>query len=81
MDAIPHSKDWFAALRRINPRQAELTERVIRLAGREDVCSICGDTESAVYRMVGDPGLTLRLCDDCKRIQKDMHGASFDRVP
>jgi hypothetical protein len=80
MDLIPHSPDWFARLRAINPRQAAMTQQILKLAGRTDVCSICGDEDSAVYRMVAEPGLTLRLCDDCLRLQKEVHGASFDRV-
>ena len=78
MEPMPHTKEWFAALRKINPQQAAMTEQIIKLAGRNDVCSICGDEESSLYRMVAEPTLPVRLCDDCKRIQKQMYGTSVD---
>ncbi len=78
MDLQPHTPEWFEALRKQNPQQAAMTEQIVKAAGRTDVCSICGDADSNPYRMVGDPGLTLRLCDDCKAMQKSMYGSSFD---
>ena len=80
MDLKPHTPEWFAAVRRQNPQQTAQTEQLVKLAGRTDVCSICGDTPSKVYRGVEAPALTIRLCDDCKRMQKQMYGSSFDPV-
>ncbi len=80
MDLQPHTPEWFEALCKLNPQQAAMTERILELAGRTDVCSICGDKNSVVYRMVAEPGLTLRLCDDCKAMQKSMYGSSFDPI-
>jgi hypothetical protein len=75
-----HGPEWFAKLRQVNPQQAAMTSQIVRMAGRTDVCSICGDTASTPYRSVAEPGLTLRLCDDCKGIQKQMYGSSFDPI-
>jgi len=38
----PHSPEWFAALEKVNPTQAAQTTQILSLAGRDDVCSICG---------------------------------------
>ncbi len=73
-----HSPEWFDAMRKINPQQAAMTAQIVKLAGRNDVCSICGDTTSKAYKMVSEPDFTARLCDDCRRMQKDMYGSSFD---
>lgn len=78
MDIEPHTPEWFEALQKINPGQASMTESIISAAGRSDVCSICGDLDSHAYRMIGEPGLTLRLCDNCMQLQKNMYGSSFD---
>lgn len=70
----PHSEEWFAALQKFNPQQAAMTSRIIALAGRIDVCSICGDEPSTVYTL-NDPNIdetavaTIRLCEDCREIQ------------
>ena len=73
-----HTPEWFDALRRLDPEQAAMTAQIIKLAGHSDVCSICGEPRSKPYIMVAEPALPIRLCDDCLRIQKEMHGASFD---
>ena len=80
MDLQPHTPEWFDALRKLNPQQAMMTEQIVKAAGRTDVCSICGDENSTAYRMVGEPGLALRLCDDCKTVQKNLCGSSVDPI-
>ena len=52
----PHSQEWFAALQKFNPQQAAMTSKIIELAGRLDVCSICGDEQSIVYTL-NDPNI------------------------
>ncbi len=65
----PHSPEWFAALQQWDPAKAMMTRKVVELAGRTDVCSICGDDPASDYlleeehRPAGGPD-TLRLCDD-----------------
>jgi len=71
----PHSDEWFAVLERWDPAQAMMTRQVIRMTGRTDVCSVCGDDPAADYRLPEQHrsagGVdTLRLCDDCVRIRR-----------
>jgi len=78
----PHTAEWFAALEKVAPHQAERTRYIIRLAGREDICSICGDVESDDYKVASEqslPGVidTLRLCSDCVEMRKLMEGEVF----
>ena len=79
---IPHSSQWFEALQEFNPHQAFMTGRIIQLAGREDVCSICGDSPAKDYKLVGErlapkAVATLRLCDDCLKGRGTMYGETF----
>lgn len=74
---IPHTPQWFAAMEVWDPVKAVQTRVVIADAGREDVCSVCGDDPAADYRlerMFRPPGGpdTLRLCEDCVVIRKSM---------
>lgn len=78
----PHSPEWFAALRRVNPTQAEHTQQIISLAGRDDICSICGDDPAIDYKLAGDQVApdaisTLRLCGECLEIRRGMYGEGF----
>ncbi len=78
---VPHSSEWFAALEEQNPYQATQTRIIVELAGKLDVCSICGDHPASDYKMdeeIPTPGsvATLRLCADCLEIRK-MKGESF----
>ena len=71
----PHSEEWFAALERWDPAQAQMTMQVIRMAGRADVCSVCGDDPADDYRLheqyrSAEGVDTLRLCDDCLQIRR-----------
>ncbi|EEF63329.1 hypothetical protein [Pedosphaera parvula] len=66
----PHTKEWFAALARFNPQQAAHTKAVIEAAGSTEVCSVCGETPTRDYQVVGqelekDAVATTRLCGDC----------------
>lgn len=72
---VPHTDEWFAALSQWNPVQAMMTRTILQTAGRQDVCSICGDDPAKEYRL--DEGYrppsgvnTLRLCDDCLQIRR-----------
>ena len=78
----PDSDEWFAALRKFNPQQAAQTEQIIKLAGNDRVCSVCGDDPATDYRLVGDLPAdavgTLRLCDDCRRIRGVGYGEEYE---
>jgi hypothetical protein len=71
---IPHTEEWFAALERFNPHQAAMTRQILELAGRADVCSVCGDAPATDFEVVRD-GLprdavaSIRLCADCLAIR------------
>jgi len=70
---MPHTKEWFEWLETRNPQQALFTRTVIAVAGKNDVCSICGDEPAPVYRSVTETMATLRLCSDCHRIRASQH--------
>jgi hypothetical protein len=70
----PHTPLWFAALMRINPRQAALTEDAMAKAGRDDGCSICGDDPAPIYDVCEPPYFPLRLCADCWTLQRECFG-------
>ena len=83
-DLEPRSPEWFAALLTFAPLQAAHTRQIIKLAGRSDVCSICGDAPATDYLLNSEtlPPLavrTLRLCDDCHEI-RGMQGEHFSRT-
>lgn len=72
---VPHTEEWFAALRPWNPVQAGMTSKVLEVTGRADVCSVCGDDPAHDYRL--EEGCrppagvdTLRLCEDCLEIRR-----------
>lgn len=78
---VPHSPEWFAALKEWNPYQAQASRAIVDLAGKVDVCSVCGDEPAADYKLDEErPPLgsvrSLRLCDDCLRIRTEA-GESF----
>lgn len=79
---MPHTAKWFAALEQWDPTQAMMTREIIKLCGRSDVCSVCGDDPAKDYRLTeGDrppSGVdTLRLCDGCVIIRA-ASGESFE---
>src|SRR5581483_11631015 len=72
----PNSPAWLDAMENWNPLNAEITREIVRLAGRADVCSVCGDEECQDYRLLEPdaspcPVKTMRLCSDCARIRED----------
>ena len=78
----PHSPEWFAALEKVNPTQVAQTTQILSLAGRDEVCSICGDDPAADYKLVSEQttsGIvaTLKLCDDCLRIRRSIYSENF----
>jgi len=74
----PHSSDWFEVLEKTDPQQAAMTRQVLSRAGRDDICSVCGDDPAADYEVAGaPPPSTMRLCDDCRDIRSGMHGEKF----
>lgn len=75
----PHTPEWFAALCETHPHRAAMTCQVVTLAGRLDVCSICGDLPAPVYDDLDPPYLPLRLCDDCLTMQRDGFGERLRR--
>jgi hypothetical protein len=73
----PHSPEWFAMLMVIDAKQAALVVKVIEHTGTRECCTICGELESKIYDPVGNVMPTIRLCDDCKKIQTEQFGAVF----
>ena len=71
----PHSSEWFEALLKTSPQQARHTAQIVKLAGSDEVCSICGDHGGIEYQILTRecaPGVaaTIRLCDHCKAIRE-----------
>ncbi len=57
-------------------------EQILSLAGRDNVCSICADDRAADYKLASEQmtsGVvaTLRLCDDCLNMRRNMYGENF----
>lgn len=78
----PHSPEWFDALDKSNPKQAAQTRQILCAAGRDDVCSVCGDQPALDYTLVSEQAAasdvsTLKLCADCLVIRRDVHGENF----
>ena len=78
----PHSSEWFDALLATNPQQAIHTAQIIRSAGHEAVCSICGDEPARDYRVDGQMLVdrivaTIRLCNDCRSIRRLQYGERY----
>jgi hypothetical protein len=79
---IPHSSEWFEKLTLQNAHQAMLTGVLIKAAGHDNICSICGDDPASDYVLV-DPVpaegevSSLRLCTVCRDI-RGMQGELFE---
>lgn len=78
----PHSPEWFKALDAFDPQQAAHTRQILRLAGRADVCGVCGDDPATDYKLTGkqlhpDGVATQRLCDDCRTIRQKQFGETY----
>jgi hypothetical protein len=79
----PHTPEWFKALEALNPMQAAMTKKIIELAGKPEVCSVCGDYPATDYKVVGvrfgpTTDATIRLCNDCRDIRKETQGESYE---
>jgi hypothetical protein len=66
----PHSKEWFAALGKVNPQEATHTRQIIKSAGSDEVCSLCGGEPARNYQITnkwfeGGIPASFRLCDEC----------------
>lgn len=78
----PHSEEWFSALEAIDPIQAAQTRQILKSAGRNDVCGVCGDAPATDLRLV-TKGLpenalaSIRLCDDCRKMRGSMYGETY----
>lgn len=75
----PHSKEWFAALAKMDPQQAAQTKQIVKSAGTADVCSLCGGHSAIDYEVTnkwfeGDTPATFRLCEDCLSIRATNEG-------
>jgi hypothetical protein len=84
-DLKPHTKEWFLALRAVNPAQANHTRQILKAAGRDDVCSVCGDHPASDFRIVsgGIPAgapTQIRLCDDCRQMRETLQGERYEMV-
>ncbi len=79
----PHSQEWFTALEAFNPAQASHTLTIVEAAGREDVCSICGDFPAEELKIIGNaapPLASIRLCPDCRAIRSSMQGERYESL-
>jgi Permuted papain-like amidase enzyme, YaeF/YiiX, C92 family len=71
---IPHSDEWFAIVKRVEPNLAAIARISMAREGSREVCSSCGDP-ARDYRLANAadamPGVpSLRLCDDCVAIRR-----------
>jgi hypothetical protein len=78
----PHSKEWFAALAKVNPQEAAHTKQIIKSAGTAEVCSQCGGEPARDYQVTnrwftGAVPATFRLCDDCRSTRATTEGETF----
>ncbi len=74
---VPHSQHWFQIVDRVEPSLGAIARLSIAQAGRVDVCSSCKDHPAHDYWLMNAaaamPGVpSLRLCDDCVQIRRDM---------
>ena len=78
----PHSPEWFSALNAFNRQPADHTQQILKLAGRTDVCSICGDHPASDFTLVEamppDAVATMRLCRDCHRARRTIYSEAFE---
>ena len=79
---MPHSKEWFAALGKVNPQEAAHAKKLIKAAGTTEVCSICGGEPARDYQatnrwFTGAVPATFRLCEDCLSLRATTEGEQF----
>jgi len=81
---MPHSKEWFVALAKMNPQEAAHTKQIIKSAGSAEVCSLCGGSDVRDYQLTnrwfGSIPATFRLCEDCLST-RSMEGDRFVLMP
>ena len=82
----PHSKDWFTALNRLDPQQAAATRKIVKSAGDDLVCSLCGGRPASDYEVADkwfavDAPVTFRLCGDCLSIRATNEGERLLPLP
>jgi hypothetical protein len=87
-ELIPHTSQWFDYGFAHNPHQTMHTKMICTAylnAGGDaskpaEICSICGDEPSWVYRLI-KPKLNfrvvVRLCADCYGIRKAMYKETY----
>lgn len=73
----PHTPYWWSVIDRVEPNLGTISRLAVTSAGRNDVCSSCGDHPAHSYRLVNAaetmPGVpSLRLCDDCLEVRGNM---------
>ncbi len=78
----PHSKEWFAALAKVNPQEAAHTKQLLKSAKTPDVCSFCGGEPTRDYQVTnkwfgGNQQATYRLCQDCLSLRATTEGETF----
>jgi hypothetical protein len=78
----PHSKEWLAALAKVNPQEAAHAKQIIKSAGTPEVCSECGGVPAHDYEIEDKwfaPGMlaTIRLCGDCLSTRATTEGERF----
>jgi len=84
-DLKPHTKEWFLALQGAAPGQAAHTRQILKVAGRDDVCSVCGDHPASDFRIVsrgipvGAP-TQIRLCGNCRQMREILLGERYTTV-
>ncbi len=75
----PHTPEWLDKLTAVNEGQAEHSKLIFELSDSTDVCAVCGDTPTTLYRSTEAAvavSLVL-LCDDCFVIQTTRMGAKL----
>jgi hypothetical protein len=78
----PHTPEWFIALDTFDLLKAAVTRQILKSAGRNDVCGICGGDPAADFRILGKSQsastvATIRLCQDC-RVMRGMNGDVYE---
>jgi len=83
---MPHTKEWFAALGKVNPQEATHTKQIIKTAGTPDVCSLCGSQPATDFQVTNkwfadNIVATFRLCEDCLSLRATTEGEQFAQLP
>jgi hypothetical protein len=78
----PNSPEWLVALERLDPRRAILHRVCVEQAESVEVCSICGDRPSQLYRHLMAPVAIshILLCSECHDFQTNL-GMPLTSVP